>query len=155
MSFVKTTVAAKQLGIPYHRLIYLTRTVIEPPSRDSSGDFPIKKIIVDEMADIMEAMDGVIVLLKALIQAFLEWKKDNEMLVNILKGGLLGVTGVGGLVTVIDILRQVAKNTGQDEKDVDVETYLNSLYDTKFADNNLLSSAPQEELPMPLNPVMG
>jgi hypothetical protein len=40
MLHVKTPVAAKRLGVPYHRLIGLLRADrIEPPAKDSSGDY--------------------------------------------------------------------------------------------------------------------
>jgi hypothetical protein len=38
--FRKTTVAARELGVPYYTLIGLLRYgKIEPPGRDSSGDY--------------------------------------------------------------------------------------------------------------------
>lgn len=40
MTYRKTPVAARELGISYHQLIGLIRYgVIEPPGRDSSGDY--------------------------------------------------------------------------------------------------------------------
>ena len=40
MGFRKTPVAARELGITYHRLIGLVRYgKIDPPSRDTSGDY--------------------------------------------------------------------------------------------------------------------
>ncbi len=40
MSYRKTPAAARELGITYHRLIGLIRfDKIEPPARDSSGDY--------------------------------------------------------------------------------------------------------------------
>jgi hypothetical protein len=40
MLFLKTPAAADKLGVSYHRLIGLLRfRKIEPPARDSSGDF--------------------------------------------------------------------------------------------------------------------
>jgi hypothetical protein len=40
MSFRKTPVAARELGISYHQLIGLLRyDKIDPPARDSSGDY--------------------------------------------------------------------------------------------------------------------
>jgi hypothetical protein len=40
MNFLKTPLAADYLGVTYHRLIGLVRfRKIDPPSRDSSGDF--------------------------------------------------------------------------------------------------------------------
>jgi hypothetical protein len=40
MTFRKTPIAALELGVTYHRLIGLLRfKKIEPPARDSSGDY--------------------------------------------------------------------------------------------------------------------
>jgi hypothetical protein len=104
---------------------------------------PIKAVIVEGIADMLEVLRGLTELVRALIQSIAEYVKENKGKADFAVGFLQGLY-LGPIPSALGYLREIAAKNGK--PDEDVEIWLRSLYETRAeADNN--APAPNDARP--------